>query len=54
MKADIRLVPDGNAGVGATLNDKKDNTIYDLQGRKVNGSLRKGVYIQEGRKELKN
>ena len=54
VKVDIRLVPDGNAGVGATLNDKKDNTIYDLQGRKVNGNLRKGVYIQEGRKELKN
>ena len=54
VKADIRLVPDGNAGVGATLNDKKDTTIYDLQGRKVSGNLKKGVYIQEGRKELKN
>ena len=54
VKADIRLVPDGNAGVGATLNDKKDTTIYDLQGRKVSGNLKKGVYIQEGKKKLKN
>ena len=54
VKVDIRLVPDGNAGVGTTLNDKKDNTIYDLQGRKVSGNLKKGVYIQEGKKKLKN
>ena len=54
VKADIRLVPDGNAGVSAALNDKKDTTIYDLQGRKVSGNLKKGVYIQEGKKKLKN
>ena len=54
VRIDIRLVPDGSAGVGAALNDKKDTTIYDLQGRKVSGNLKKGVYIQEGKKKLKN
>ena len=27
-----------------------DGAIYDLRGRKVEGALRKGVYIQNGRK----
>ena len=29
-----------------------DNEFYDLQGRKVNTQLKKGFYIQNGRKVI--
>ena len=29
-----------------------DNGVYDLSGRKVNGQLRRGVYITNGKKKL--
>ena len=40
----------------ATLRDDGDmihaKEIYDLQGRKVNGQLKKGIYIRDGRKMI--
>ena len=35
------------------LIEPKDNSIHDLQGRRLNGILQKGVYIQNGRKYVK-
>ena len=35
---------------GKMINDKEADAWYTLDGRKVNGQLKKGVYIQNGRK----
>ena len=40
-------------GISTTLNENgemRNETLYDLQGRKVNGQQRKGLYIENGKK----
>ena len=52
---------DDLTGIGITLSDeekmKNDNAIYDLSGRQIsaeaNSSLKKGIYIHNGKKILK-
>ena len=52
---------DDLTGIGVTLSDeekmKNDNAIYDLSGRQIsaeaNSSLKKGIYIHNGKKILK-
>lgn len=50
MKIDMRLVPDGNAGISEqTVNSKlSDSEKFDLQGRKVS-VLKKGIYVVNGK-----
>ena len=49
----VTISEDVISGISDTLNDKgkriNDNAIYDLQGRKVNSQLKKGLYIVGGR-----
>ena len=53
VKIDIRLVPNGSAGIGEIVNGKSSNgACYDLQGRRVNVK-EKGIYIVDGRKIVK-
>ena len=50
----INVVLDGQATGIANVNANTDaNTIYDLQGRKVNGQMRKGIYVVNGVKVIK-
>ena len=34
-------------------NEQSDGAVYDLSGRKVNSQLKKGLYIQNGKKFIK-
>ena len=53
VKVDIRLVPNGSAGIGEIVKGKSSNGVcYDLQGRRVNAK-EKGIYIVDGRKIVK-
>lgn len=53
VKIDIRLVPNGSAGIGEIVKGKSSNgACYDLQGRRVNAK-EKGIYIVDGRKIVK-
>ena len=53
VKVDIRLVPNGSAGIGEIVKGKSSNgACYDLQGRRVNAK-EKGIYIVDGRKIVK-
>lgn len=40
---------DHSSGIGATLNDKDDNAVYDLQGRHITNPG-KGVFVKDGKK----
>ena len=46
---------DGLTGVNEVIgvNEVSDDTIYDLSGRKVGSTLKKGVYIKNGQKVVK-
>jgi hypothetical protein len=53
VKIDVRLVPDGTAGIKEIgVGSQESGEIYDLQGRSVNKSetIRKGLYIADGKK----
>ena len=53
VKIDVRLVPDGSAGIKEMgVGSQESGEIYDLQGRSVNKpeTLRKGLYIADGKK----
>ena len=52
VKIDVRLVPDGSAGITELKKDNSDSQIYTLDGRSANKSesLRKGLYISNGKK----
>ena len=53
VKIDVRLVPDGSAGIKEMgVGSQESGEIYDLQGRSVNKSetLRNGLYISDGKK----
>lgn len=55
VRADIRLVSDGSAGINNLRADGTDvEKTYTLDGRDVNktNGLRKGVYIQKGKKVI--
>jgi len=55
VKIDVRLVPDGSAGIKEMgVGSQESGEIYDLQGRSVNKSetLRNGLYISNGKKLL--
>ena len=54
MKIDMRLVPDGSAGIHlSTLNSQPSaRNIYDLQGRKVK-TTQKGIYVTNGKKVIR-
>ena len=55
VKIDIRLVPDGSAGINNLRIDGKDaEKTYTLDGREVNkvNGLPKGVYIKDGKKVI--
>ena len=46
--------PTGIEEIGNTQNSKLNTqTYYDLQGRKINGQLPKGIYIIHGRKVIR-
>ena len=48
-----KLTVGSSAAITATLNDKGEMTnekCFDLQGRKINGQSRKGIYIRDGKK----
>lgn len=50
----VQLLEDED-GIEPTLNSQRStlNSVYDLQGRKVNSQLKKGIYIVNGKKVLK-
>ena len=52
VKVDVRLVPDGSAGIKEIgVGSQESGEIYNLQGRSVNKSeLRNGLYISDGKK----
>ena len=54
MKIDMRLVPNGNAGV-TDLVEKgvKAGELFDLSGRHLKVAPRKGIYLSGGRKVIK-
>ena len=54
MKIDMRLVPDGSAGISEfQANGQNSNQAVNLDGRKVNkSSLHKGIYIMDGKKYI--
>ena len=52
MKIDIRLVPDGSAGIKEAVLPKSE-ALFDLQGRRLNAAPSKGIYIVGGRKIVK-
>ena len=37
-------------GIESVTLKQNDGAIYDLRGQKVDGTLRKGIYIQNGKK----
>ena len=54
-KIDIRLVPDGTAGISAQKAEGlESSSVTALDGRMLNkdSGLRKGVYIQNGKKVI--
>jgi hypothetical protein len=54
-RIDMRLVPDGSAGINNLRTDGKDaEKTYTLDGREVNkaNGLPKGVYIKDGKKVI--
>ena len=47
------LVKNGSTGIkGVVESVSADDKIYDLQGRRVNGQPRSGVYIKGGKKVI--
>ena len=54
VRIDIRLVPDGSAGISKLqANGQNSNQAVNLDGRKVNkSSLHKGIYIMDGKKYI--
>lgn len=54
VRIDIRLVPDGSAGISKLqVNGQNSNQAVSLDGRKVNkSSLHKGIYIMDGKKYI--
>ena len=50
----VTISDDMITGISATLKDKEeminDNAVYNLQGHRVNGQLKKGLYIIDGHK----
>ena len=54
VKIDIRLVPDGNAGISEQIANSAShkNTYFDLQGRKVS-ETKKGIYVTNGKKVIR-
>lgn len=52
MKIDIRLVPDGSAGIKEAVSPKSE-ALFDLQGRRLNAAPSKGIYIVGGKKIVK-
>lgn len=54
-RAYFMLKPDKDIESGITspiINEEKDNTIYDLTGRKINRADRPGIYIVNGQKQI--
>jgi hypothetical protein len=54
VKVDIRLVPDGSANIHETNSQQlnANSPLYDLQGRKLTETPRKGIFISEGKKKI--
>ncbi|MBR4645395.1 MAG: leucine-rich repeat domain-containing protein [Bacteroidaceae bacterium] len=49
----IKDISEAETSINTTIAKENANSIYDLQGRKVNSQLRKkGIYIQNGKKSL--
>ena len=54
MKIDMRLVPDGSAGISEIVDGQSANgQLFDLQGRRIDGRLTHGIYIANGKKIVK-
>ena len=54
VKIDIRLVPDGTAGiVNHVADERQQGNFYDLQGRRLKDAPRHGVYVSGGKKVVK-
>ena len=49
---DVRFVSEAYYTGIKTVNSSADNTMYDLQGRQINGKMKRGIYITNGRKIL--
>ena len=51
---EITVKADGTAAINAVnTNDDSEEEVYDLQGRKTNGQLKKGIYIVKGKKVVR-
>ena len=50
MFAEIHEVATNNIGSLTSVSEQCSNTLYDLSGRRVQGTPKKGVYIQNGKK----
>jgi len=56
VRANTRSIVSGGdtTNIDATTRDALDGDYYDLQGRKVEKPLRKGIYIKSGKKVIKH
>lgn len=50
--AEIHEVTTNNIGMLTYVSEQYSNTLYDLSGRRVQGTPQKGVYIQGGKKKV--
>ncbi len=51
---EITVKADGTAAINAVnTNDDSEEEVYDLQGRKTDGQLKKGIYIVKGKKVVR-
>lgn len=50
IKGGSTLIKIGTTGISGIYVDESDEPVYDLQGRKVSGVLKSGIYIKNGKK----
>ena len=50
IKGSSTLIKIGTTGISGIYVDESDEPVYDLQGRKVSGVLKSGIYIKNGKK----
>ena len=50
IEGDVTLVYIGTSGISDVTVDASDDPVFDLQGRKVSGVLKSGIYIKNGKK----
>ena len=50
IEGDAILINIGPTGISGITITESDESVYDLQGRKVSGNLKSGIYIKNGKK----